>query len=264
MHKPDRVRVRPGRCKLKVAKRRRRDRRSLARPRTGRRSSFRAVLTQPAAISSSRAVAQGAGGPGGFGGPGGPGGFRGPPGGFGGGGFGGFGGGGFGGGGGGNQRTGRINLSVSSYLAARQHDPTRADIPGRRSSERRHAGRGCQPSKHQIQVQAGYTQGWLGTRLFVNWNSATQSLGTSGASSQLRFGALASTNFRLFVNFQQMPKLVNKVPFLRGARLQLGVDNIFDTRRKVTDATGQTYAYSGPFLDRNGRTISLNFRKLFF
>jgi iron complex outermembrane receptor protein len=120
-------------------------------------------------------------------------------------------------------------------------------------------GGGANPSEHQVQVQAGYTQGWLGTRLMVNWNSATRSLGTSGPTSQLRFGALASTNFRLFINFQQMPKLVNKVPFLRGARLQLGVDNIFDTRRTVTDGTGQTpYAYSGPFLDRNGRTLSIN------
>ncbi|MBO9670036.1 MAG: TonB-dependent receptor [Sphingobium sp.] len=204
----------------------------------------------------------GPGGPGGFGGPGGPGGFRGP-GGFGGGGFGGFGGGGFGGGG--NQRTGRINLSVYHTWLLDSTTQLAPTLPVVDLLNGGTLGGGANPSKHQVQVQAGYTQGWLGTRLFVNWNSATQSLGTSGPTSQLRFGALASTNFRLFVNFQQMPKLVNKVPFLRGARLQFGIDNIFDTRRKVTDATGQTpYAYSGPFLDRNGRTLSVNFRKLFF
>jgi hypothetical protein len=212
----------------------------------------------------------GPGGPGGFGGPGGPGGgggFRGPPGGFGGGGFGGggFGGGGFGGGGGGNQRTGRINISVYHTWLLDSTTQLAPSFPVIDLLNGGTLGGGANPSKHQIQVQAGYTQGWLGTRLFVNWNSASQSLGTSGPTSQLRFGALATTNFRLFVNFQQMPKLVNKVPFLRGARLQFGIDNILDTRRSVTDATGATpYAYSGPFLDRNGRTLSINFRKLFF
>jgi hypothetical protein len=62
-----------------------------------------------------------------------------------------------------------------------------------------------------------------------------------------------------------MPKLMDSVPFLRGARLSIGVDNAFDSRQKVTDATGRTPdAYSGARLDPLGRTISISFRKLLF
>lgn len=205
------------------------------------------------------------GGPGGPGGP--PGGFRGGPGGFGGGGFGGFGGGGFGGGGGqgGAPRGGRLNFSVFHTWVLDQTVQLAPTLPVIDLLNGGTLGGGAGPSQHQIQIQGGYTQGGFGFRTFINWNSATHSNGTSGAASNLRFGALARTNFRLFFNFQQMPKTVDKIPFLRGSRLQFGIDNLFDARQKVTDGTGITpYAYQGAFLDRQGRTFSIGFRKLFF
>ncbi|HEY1124126.1 MAG TPA: hypothetical protein VGE65_00725 [Sphingobium sp.] len=208
----------------------------------------------------------GPGGPGGFGG-GPPGGFRGGPGGFGGGGFGGFGGGGFGGGGGqgGAPRGGRLNFSVFHTWVLDQTVQLAPTLPVIDLLNGGTLGGGAGPSKHQIQIQGGYTQGGFGFRTFINWSSATHSNGTSGASSDLRFGALARTNFRFFFNFQQMPKTVDRIPFLRGSRLQFGIDNLFDARQKVTDGTGVTpYAYQGAFLDRQGRTFSIGFRKLFF
>jgi iron complex outermembrane recepter protein len=207
------------------------------------------------------------GGPGG-GGP--PGGFRGGPGGggFPGGGFGGggFGGGGFGGGGGqgGAPRGGRLNFSVFHTWVLDQTVQLAPTLPVIDLLNGGTLGGGAGPSQHQIQVQGGYTQGGFGFRTFINWNSATHSNGSS-ASSDLRFGALARTNFRVFLNFQQMPKTVDRIPFLRGSRLQFGIDNLFDARQKVTDRNGVTpYAYQGAFLDRQGRTFSIGFRKLFF
>ncbi len=198
---------------------------------------------------------------GGQGGP--PGGFRGGAGGGfggpGGGGFGGFGGGGFGGGGqGGQQRGGRLNFSLYHTFVLDSTIQLAPSLPTIDLLNGGTVGGGAGTSRHQLQFQAGYTQGGLGFRTFTNWNSATR-------AADLRFGALTRVNLRVFVNFQQLPKLVDKVPFLRGSRLQFGVDNLFDARTKVTDSAGLTpYAYQGAFLDRTGRTVSIGFRKLFF
>ena len=76
---------------------------------------------------------------------------------------------------------------------------------------------------------------------------------------------LAVMNLRLFANLGQMPKLVENHPFLKGTRLTLSFNNLFDTRQRVTDATGATpVSYQGAYLDPEGRTVHLDFRKLFF
>ena len=80
----------------------------------------------------------------------------------------------------------------------------------------------------------------------------------------MNFGSLATANLRLFANLGQMPMLVKDMPFLRGARMSIGIDNIFNQRREVTDATGVTpLRYQPGYLDPLGRTISISLRKLF-
>ena len=195
-------------------------------------------------------------GEGGFGGPGGGGGRPG-------GGFGGFGGGRGGGGG------GRLSFSLyhtwhftESILVASglpELDLLNGDATG--SS-------GGQP-RHEIEGRVGYTNNGLGARLGVNWESGTHVdgalSGTTGGTSRLDFGSLATVDLRLFANLGQMPSLVKKHPFLRGARVSIGIDNIFNARREVTDASGVTpLRYQPGYLDPLGRTISISFRKLFF
>jgi len=219
----------------------------------------------PGAGQGGNFVFQGA--PGG-GGPGG-GGFRGPPGGFGGGGFGGgFGGGGFGGGGGGAggvPRGGRLNFSIYHTWIFDSTTQLAPMLPVIDLLDGGTLGGGAGPSQHQIQVQGGYSKGAIGYRGSINWNSATHVDGTGGLTSDLRFGALTKVSLRAFINFSQLPKVIDKTPFFRGSRLTIGVDNLFDARQKVTDGTGATpYAYQGPFLDPTGRVISIGFRKLFF
>ena len=106
----------------------------------------------------------------------------------------------------------------------------------------------------------------LGARLTGEWQSATRVDGIDGFSqTQLRFGSLATFDLRLFADLGQRPKLVESVPFLRGARVTLGVSNLFDTRQEVRDATGATpLAYNPFFLDPVGRSFQLSLRKLFF
>jgi uncharacterized membrane protein YgcG len=123
---------------------------------------------------------------------------------------------------------------------------------------------GGQP-RHELQGQAGYTNNGIGARLSANWQSGTRVDGALGsANSTLRFSSLATANLRLFANFGQMPKVVRDHPFLRGARLTLTVNNLFNERQDVRDATGSTpLRYQPGYLDPLGRSISIGFRKLF-
>jgi hypothetical protein len=178
------------------------------------------------------------------------------------------GGGGFGGGRGGRGGGGRLSLSLyhtwhltESILIAPgvpELDLLNGDATG--SS-------GGQP-RHEIKARLGYSNNGIGARLGVNWESGTHVdgalSGTSAGSSRLEFGSLATADLRIFANLGQMPSLVTNVPFLRGARVSVGVDNIFNQRREVRDATGMTpLRYQQDYLDPLGRTISISFRKLF-
>jgi len=76
---------------------------------------------------------------------------------------------------------------------------------------------------------------------------------------------MATVDLRLFANLGQMPSLVKAHPFLRGARVSIGIDNIFNQRRDVTDANGVTpVRYQPGYLDPLGRAVTISFRKLFF
>jgi hypothetical protein len=120
--------------------------------------------------------------------------------------------------------------------------------------------------RHQIELQGGFSQSGLGVRLNGDWQSATKVDGIDGfPTSQLRFGSLATFDLRLFADLGQHPKLVEKVPFLRGARITFAISNLFDTRQQVRDASGDTpLAYNRYYLDPVGRSFQLTLRKLFF
>ena len=103
----------------------------------------------------------------------------------------------------------------------------------------------------------------------VDWQSATHvdgALGgTAGGASRLDFGSLATVDLRLFANLGQMPSLVKRHPFLRGARVSIGIDNLFNQRQSVADASGNTpVRYQPGYMDPLGRAVTISFRKLFF
>ena len=87
---------------------------------------------------------------------------------------------------------------------------------------------------------------------------------TGGTAGDLNFGDLATFNLRFFVDLNQKPKLIEKMPFLKGSRLRLAVDNIFDAQRKITDANGAVpLNYQPGYIDPLGRYIELEWRKTF-
>ena len=54
-------------------------------------------------------------------------------------------------------------------------------------------------------------------------------------------------------------------PFLRGMRVSLSIDNLFDARQQVRDRLGATpLSYQPGYLDPLGRSVRLSVRKLFF
>jgi outer membrane cobalamin receptor len=197
-------------------------------------------------------------GPGGPGGPGGRGGFgRG-------GGGGGFGGGGFGGG-----RQGRVQVGVFHTLRLVDTILIRPGVPELDLLDGSAVGgRGGQP-RHELQLRAGYSRNGLGARLNVDWQSGTtvRADPTSGAASprDLSFGDLTTVNLRLFADLGQQRALVRSMPFFRGARVTLSVDNLFDQRLDVRDGAGIVpVGYQPDLLDPLGRSVRISFRKLFF
>lgn len=186
------------------------------------------------------------GGPGGgFGGPGGPGGpgGRGP-------------------GGGG----GRINFAIYHTINLMDKVTLRDGLPQIDLLDGGTLGDTAGQPRHQVELQAGFSQSGVGMRLTGKWQSATRVVGAAGTpASTLNFSDLATLNLRLFLNLGQRPELVGKMPWLRGARIQIGVNNIFNTRQTVTDGTGATpLAYRPNLIDPLGRTIQITLRKQLF
>ncbi|WP_294235884.1 TonB-dependent receptor [uncultured Sphingomonas sp.] len=121
-------------------------------------------------------------------------------------------------------------------------------------------------SRHKIEAQAGYSNNGVGVRFSGDWQSATRvNGGTPGNPQPLNFGSLATVDVRLFADLGQRLDLLKKHPWLRGTRVSLSVDNLFNQRQRVTDSTGTVpIGYQPGYLDPLGRTVRLSIRKLFF
>jgi hypothetical protein len=195
---------------------------------------------------------------------GGPGGFGGGRGGFG-GGRGGFGGGrgGFGGAGG-----GRIQLALYHTWHFTDSVLIRPGVPELDFLDGSAGGsRGGSP-RHELEFQGGIFKNGLGARVTANWQNATfvrggPALG-GGTGEDLFFDDFATVNLRLFADLG-LQKFARDRPFLRGMRVSLSIDNLFDARQRVRDGLGTVpLSYQPDYLDPLGRSVKLSVRKLFF
>ncbi len=102
-------------------------------------------------------------------------------------------------------------------------------------------------------------------RLTANWKSGTfVDAGPGSPTGSLRFSDLTKINLRLFADLDQQKPLIDRAPWLKGSRVSLSLNNLFDERINVRDATGATpIGYQPANLDPVGRTIRFSFRKLF-
>jgi hypothetical protein len=122
--------------------------------------------------------------------------------------------------------------------------------------------------RHAVEAQASIFKNGFGARLTANWQAATEvrGLATSagGQRSDLFFSDTTTMNLRLFANLGQQA-IVTRNPWLRGTRVSLLVNNVFNSRPDVRDASGITpLGYRPDELDPLGRSVTLSIRKLFF
>ncbi|MDZ7588937.1 MAG: ABC transporter ATP-binding protein [Parasphingorhabdus sp.] len=117
--------------------------------------------------------------------------------------------------------------------------------------------------RHTINLDGGWFNNGIGMRFFGKYQSATTVDGATAAGN-LRFGDLATVNYRLFVNLDQRGNLTKKMPFLKGSRIALRIDNLFDDIQDVRDANGLVpLRYQPGLIDPLGRYVELSFRKRF-
>jgi outer membrane receptor protein involved in Fe transport len=79
----------------------------------------------------------------------------------------------------------------------------------------------------------------------------------------LQFSPLATFDLRLFANPGDIPEVEVKHPWLRGTQVRLELNNVFNSRPQVHDASGTPLNFQPDLLDPLGRTIMISFRKLF-
>ncbi|HST92939.1 MAG TPA: TonB-dependent receptor, partial [Brevundimonas sp.] len=117
--------------------------------------------------------------------------------------------------------------------------------------------------RNELQAQAGVFRNGKGAFLNANWRQGTRIEG--GAGPDLEFADFATVNLNMFIDLGGQAGWVAKYPWLKGSRLNLGIQNIFDSRLEVTSSAGDVpLNYQPDYLDPQGRTISLTFRKILF
>jgi iron complex outermembrane recepter protein len=122
-------------------------------------------------------------------------------------------------------------------------------------------------SVHEVQARAALLRNGTGANLSATWRSGsvirTGSDLDADTAGRLFFSDFASVDMRLFANLDQQ-SLIRPPGWLRGTRITLSVDNLFDSRPRVRDETGQTpLGYQPAYLDPLGRTFMIGLRKLF-
>lgn len=123
-------------------------------------------------------------------------------------------------------------------------------------------GNGGGSNRHLVELDGGVFYKGLGARVSAKYDSGSTVVG--GSAGDLNFGDLATFNLRFFMDFNQRPEITKSLPFLKGSRLRLSVDNLFDAQRRITDANGVVpLNYQPGYTDPLGRYIELEWRKAF-
>ena len=129
------------------------------------------------------------------------------------------------------------------------------------------SGRGGRP-RHELELSAGIFRNGFGGFVQANWNSGTTvdggPIAGGGTSSTLHFSSFSTINLNLFADLSQRAALIARHPWLKGTRLFIGVQNLFDTHLGVRDESGAVpVSYQPDYLDPLGRSVRFGIRKLF-
>ncbi|MGO4687850.1 TonB-dependent receptor [Brevundimonas sp. 2YAF1] len=124
--------------------------------------------------------------------------------------------------------------------------------------------RGGQP-RNEIQMQTGVFKSGMGAFMNANWRDSTRIDGGGAGAQDLTFSDQTTVGLNVFADLSSRPTWVAKYPWLKGARVNIGVENLFDSRLEVRDAQGNTpLSYQSDYLDPLGRTFRISLRKILF
>ncbi len=170
--------------------------------------------------------------------------------------------GGFGGGPGGMQG-GRWQVSLYHSLKFRDDILIRAGVRVLDLLDGSAIGSNGGSARHVIESEGGWFNKGIGLRFTGKFESATRIDGDTPASD-LRFSSLFTLGARLFINFDNRKEVLNAVPFLKGTRLALRIDNLTGAIRDVRDGSGLVpLSYQSGYIDPRGRVMELSLRKRF-
>ena len=129
------------------------------------------------------------------------------------------------------------------------------------------SGRGGRP-RHEVELTAVIFRNGLGAFMNATWQEGSTVRGgpngQGGTSGDLAFSDFSTVNLTLFADLGNQQGLVRRFGWLKGARVSIGVTNLFDSRLRVRDDTGATpLGYQADYLDPLGRAVRIGFRKLF-
>jgi len=175
-------------------------------------------------------------------------------------------GGGFGGGRGGGMMPGqgRFNLSVFHTVRFTDTVTIRPGLPVLDLLDGNATGSRGGTSRNELQVQGGVFRNGLGAFMNTNWREATRVDGGPDGSD-LNFSDQTTVNLTVFADLSSRTTWVARFPILKGARINFGVENLFDTRTEVTSSTGDVALnYQPDFLDPQGRILRVSLRKVLF
>lgn len=120
---------------------------------------------------------------------------------------------------------------------------------------------GGQP-RHLLQATGGLLRDGVGLQISGSWKSASRiNAGPVASPSDIVFAPRTTIGARLFAN---LGPLLPHIGLVKNMRLTLAVDNLFDSKQRVTDRSGATpNGYQPWLLDPLGRTVSISLRKVF-
>lgn len=116
-------------------------------------------------------------------------------------------------------------------------------------------------SRHVISVQASVAKKGIGVNLNGNWSSPGR---LRGEEESFAFKPPVTVNLSAFVEPDRLFDAMGKKGTIRGVKLSMDVDNLFDRYRRVTREDGTVPAgYYRNEIDPLGRTVRLTLRKKF-
>jgi len=161
-----------------------------------------------------------------------------------------------------------LNWRVSLYqtIVLRDRITIRGGLPVLDRLNGAATGSGGGQPRSSIDANAGLFKDGLGGFVQLSYASGTHVDGSTGGatSSDLDFGSVFNLNLRVFVNFDQKEKLVESMPWLKGSRIRLSINNLTGSVQEVRDGTGAIpLRYQPGFIDPYGRSFEVSFRKQF-